>query len=111
MSSILKVRLPDGSVVDIPAIKGVKGDTPVKGIDYWTEEEIESIQQFIHDEAVRRTPYIGINGNWYIDDDNLGVKAEGQDGYTPIKGTDYWTEADKAEIKSYVDDAILGGEW
>lgn len=29
----------------------------------------------------------------------------------PVKGVDYWTDADKAEIKSYVDDAILGGAW
>lgn len=35
----------------------------------------------------------------------------GNDGYTPIRGTDYWTEADKAEIKSYVEEAILGGAW
>lgn len=35
----------------------------------------------------------------------------GEDGYTPIRGVDYWTEADKAEIKSYVDEAILGGAW
>ena len=32
-------------------------------------------------------------------------------GYTPIRGVDYWTDEDKAEIKSYVDEAILGGEW
>ncbi|MBO7319513.1 MAG: hypothetical protein J6V06_05775, partial [Clostridia bacterium] len=32
-------------------------------------------------------------------------------GYTPVRGTDYWTAADIAEIKSYVDDAILGGAW
>lgn len=32
-------------------------------------------------------------------------------GDTPKKGVDYWTEEDKAEIKSYVDEAILGGEW
>lgn len=30
---------------------------------------------------------------------------------TPKKGVDYWTKADIAEIKSYVDDAILGGVW
>ena len=30
---------------------------------------------------------------------------------TPQRGVDYWTEKDKAEIKAYVDDAILGGEW
>lgn len=35
----------------------------------------------------------------------------GQDGYTPVRGTDYWTDEDKAEIKSYVDEAILGGAW
>ena len=36
---------------------------------------------------------------------------DGVDGYTPVRGTDYWTEADKAEIQSYVNEAILGGEW
>lgn len=35
----------------------------------------------------------------------------GANGKTPVRGTDYWTEADKAEIKSYVDEAILGGAW
>jgi hypothetical protein len=40
------------------------------------------------------------------------AKASGEfDGYTPVRGTDYWTDADKAEIKSYVDEAILGGAW
>lgn len=35
----------------------------------------------------------------------------GEDGYTPVRGTDYWTAEDVAEIKSYVDEAILGGAW
>ena len=35
----------------------------------------------------------------------------GADGYSPVRGVDYWTEADKDEIKSYVDEAILGGAW
>lgn len=39
------------------------------------------------------------------------IVLPGGEGYTPIRGTDYWTEADKAEIKSYVDTAILGGAW
>jgi hypothetical protein len=29
--------------------------------------------------------------------------SNGKDGYSPVRGTDYWTETDKAEIKSYVD--------
>ena len=37
--------------------------------------------------------------------------APGADGYTPVRGTDYWTPDDIAEIKSYVDEAILGGAW
>lgn len=32
-------------------------------------------------------------------------------GHSPVRGTDYWTETDKAEIKSYVDEAILNGAW
>ena len=32
--------------------------------------------------------------------------AKGEDGHTPVKGTDYWTEADKAEIRAYVDEQI-----
>lgn len=35
----------------------------------------------------------------------------GTDGYTPVRGIDYWTDEDKAEIKAYVEEAILGGEW
>lgn len=35
----------------------------------------------------------------------------GEDGYTPQRGIDYWTSADKSEIKSYVDEAILNGSW
>lgn len=36
---------------------------------------------------------------------------KGDPGRTPARGTDYWTAADVAQIKSYVDEAILGGEW
>jgi hypothetical protein len=69
------------------------------------------------------TPYIGANGNWFIGNTDTGVKAKGDkgdtgaagkngsDGKTPVRGTDYWTEADKTEIKSYVDEAIRNGEW
>ena len=35
----------------------------------------------------------------------------GQDGYSPVRGTDFWTENDKAEIRAYVESAILGGAW
>ena len=53
------------------------------------------------------TPTIGANGNWYLGTTDTGKPSRGEkgdtgaagaDGYTPVKGTDYWTEADKAEI-------------
>lgn len=37
--AILRVKDAEGNIYDIPAIKGEKGDkgdTPVKGTDYWT---------------------------------------------------------------------------
>ncbi len=46
------------------------------------------------------------------DKGDAGDKGEsGADGYTPVRGKDYWTDADIAQIKAYVDGAILGGEW
>lgn len=54
-------------------------------------------------------------------DIDLGVLARGpkgdpgKDGHTPVRGTDYWTDADKKaiydETKKYVDDAILNEKW
>lgn len=45
--------------------------------------------------------YVYYNGGWH----------KGSSGYTPIKGVDYWTEEDKNEMKAYIDNAILEGEW
>ena len=39
-----------------------------------------------------------------------GPGAKGEQGDTPIKGTDYWTASDKAEIVSDVLDALPDGD-
>ena len=53
------------------------------------------------------TPTIGDNGNWYIGATDTGKPSRGAagtpgkngtDGHTPVKGTDYWTASDKAEV-------------
>lgn len=56
------------------------------------------------------TPTIGANGNWYLGTTDTGKPSRGEKGdkgadgtngtpgKTPVKGTDYWTAADKAEI-------------
>lgn len=45
----------------------------------------------------------GVNG----EQGPAGVK--GADGKTPVRGTDYWTEADIAEIHKYIDAKIAEG--
>ena len=67
------------------------------------------------------TPHIGDNGNWYLGDTDTGKPSrgaagapgkDGTDGHTPVKGTDYWTASDKAEIVAEVTAALpkYGGE-
>ena len=45
--AVLYVRDADGKFVPIPALSGAKGDTPVRGVDYWTEEDVKQIQGYI----------------------------------------------------------------
>lgn len=61
-------------------------------------------------------PYIGENGNWYVYDKDKGeysdsgkqAKGEaGAAGYSPVKGTDYWNDEDKAEILSQLEWRVL----
>lgn len=40
------------------------------------------------------TPHIGANGNWFIGNTDTNVAATGVDGYTPIKGVDYFDGVD-----------------
>lgn len=52
------------------------------------------------------------SGEFDGDKGDKGDKGDtGAAGYSPVRGTDYWTPSDIAEIKSYVDEAILGGAW
>lgn len=73
------------------------------------------------------TPHIGDNGHWYIGSTDTGkpsrgatgakgdagatgpAGADGKDGHTPVKGTDYWTAADKQEIVNNVLAALPDG--
>lgn len=50
-----------------------------------------------------------IEGDW---SEPVGFQGPaGKDGVTPERGVDYWTEEDISTIKSYVDEAIINGEW
>ena len=56
MTAILRVRDNNGNVVDIPAIKGAKGDKPTKGVDYFT---LDDKQEIINDVIASLPVYNG----------------------------------------------------
>ena len=93
-----KEDMPEVAAVNIKGIKGDKGEQGLPG----------------KDGAPGKDGLPGAPGKDGKDGEPgpKGDKGEpGADGYTPIRGTDYWTAADIAEIKGYVDEAILGGSW
>ena len=55
-------------------------------------------------------PYIGDKGNWYVGQMDTGVAATGAAGYTPVRGTDYWTAEDQQTIVYQVLAALPGGD-
>ena len=66
------------------------------------------------------TPHIGDNGNWHIGSTDTGkpsrgaVGLQGKPGKTPVRGTDYWTAADKQEIVNDIHPAFyidLAGDY
>ena len=96
-NSILNIK-KDGKGVEIPALKGEDGVTP--NITIGTVETLASGSE-------ATASITGTVENPVL---NLGI-PKGTEGLAPIRGTDYWTAADIAEIKGYVDEAILGGSW
>lgn len=85
-------------------IKGVKGDKGDKG-----EQGIQGVRGDKGDDGAPGAPGAqGIQGVQGAKGDkgDKGEKGDtgspGKDGYTPIKGADYFTEADKAEMVSAV---------
>lgn len=91
--------------------KGDKGDTGASGKDGvdGMDGAVGADGKSAYDVA-RDNGFEGTETEWL---DSL-VGKDGENGDTPQKGTDYWTNTDKEEIlsecKSYIDSEILGGE-
>jgi len=98
-------------------IKGLPGDPGVSGSDgldgsdgvtFTPTVSEDGILSWSNDGGLDNPDPVNIKG---VKGDTGSRGATGASGYTPVRGTDYWTASDIATIKSYVDDAILGGEW
>ena len=113
----------DFTAEQLAALKGEKGDTGEQGIQGIQGEKGDTGVPGKDGKDGKNgiTPTIGANGNWYIGSTDTGKPSRGDkgeqgsqgergtDGKTPIKGTDYWTEADKAEIVQSVIEELPDG--
>lgn len=108
------IRLPEGP-------KGADGTMTFENL---TPEQKESLKGAKGDNGTTFTPSVDSEGNLsWTNADGLenpvtvnirgpqGIGEQGDPGYTPVRGTDYWTAEDIASIEAYIDDKILNGEW
>jgi hypothetical protein len=86
--SILKIKDENGNIIDIPALRGKKGDTGKNAYQYAQEGG-----------------YAGTEAEFAEDINPDNIKAE----VMPVLGTDYFTELDKDEIAARVYALIRDG--
>lgn len=92
-------------------LRGQPGDpgyTPQKNVDYFDGQSGKDGTSVTVASVVESTADGGTSVVTFSDGKKLNVKngskgSDGAPGYTPQKGTDYWTAADKAEM---VDDVL-----
>lgn len=105
----LILTLPNGNIIDAGYAVGPQGADGKNGQDGQNGADGED----------GITPHIGANGKWWLGDVDTGVSAQGPqgepgekgaDGYTPQRGVDYYTEADKVEMVNSVLAALPNGD-
>ena len=125
MGAILRARDKDGNVYDIPAIRDAqgqegtqepKGDTGsgFKVLDYY--DSLEALESAVPNPNVGDAYGVGTADPYdiYIYSLTQGWvnngKLQGPAGYTPVRGTDYWTSADQQAIVDAVLSALPAAE-
>lgn len=94
--AILKIKDENGNIIEIPALKGDKGDngsTPVKGVDYWTEADKNEINAYINEQ---------LEGGGSHTHDNKTVL----DGITADKVTEWDGKVDLVAMQNYVNQQL-----
>lgn len=73
--SVLMIKNQSGEWVGVDSIQGLPGNTPVKGVDYYTPQEVEEIKESV-------TPVKGVD---YFDGATPAITASKLNGVTSIK--------------------------
>lgn len=97
---------------------GEDGYTPIKGVDYFDGKDGEDGKDGNDGSSITITRVTetdvsgGENTVAFSDGTSLAVRngRDGEDGYTPEKGVDYFTESDKNELVDMVLDALPAAE-
>lgn len=96
LTRLLTEKAQADAVFSMYKMHGEDGATPEKGVDYFTQEEIDAFT-----EKVRALVKEGIDGKDGVDGVD-GVDGQdgqdGEDGYTPIYGIDYFTEQERQRM-------------
>lgn len=90
-------------------LKGEPGENGDDGVGITSVQQTTTSTEDDGNNIITVTLTNGTTSTFTVQNGSQGSK--GDKGDSPVRGTDYWTEADKAEIKAYVDEAILGGAW
>lgn len=88
----------------LQGVQGEKGDTGANGKDGISPTL--SISTINGGHRIEVNDVIGIRSFVVKDGENGADGKDGADGYSPIRGTDYWTDADKASIVTDVINAL-----
>ena len=90
-------------------LKGDPGENGADGVGVSSVKQTTTSTADDGNNVITVTLSNGTTSTFTVQNGSKGSK--GDKGDSPVRGTDYWTDADKSEIKSYVDEAILGGAW
>lgn len=107
--NIVTVFLSDNNSYTFKVKNGTKGENGAKGADGVGVASVEQTETSTASGGYNKITVTLTDGTVTVFQVRNGLK--GSDGKTPARGTDYWTDADIATIKGYVNDAILNGEW
>lgn len=105
LGSIITLKIPKSD----PGKDGDDGFSPTVGVS--KSGKVTTVTVVDKNGAKTATINDGADGYTPVKDKDYFDGKDGIDGYSPVRGKDYWTPSDIAEIKSYVDEAILGGAW
>ncbi len=116
----LEISFSDGENKNLGRITGADGKdgedgedgyTPIKGVDYFDGKDGKDGENGTSSK-ISVTSFSGGTRLSIDNGDNDGAQVvnifDGEDGYTPVLGVDYFTESDKAYIVSSVIDSLGG---